>query len=39
MILKAIIDGLAGQAAVGIRPDREKLVNDGLSTLLHGLLA
>ena len=39
MILKAIIDGLAGQAAIGIRPDREKLVNDGLSTLLHGLLA
>ena len=38
-ILKAIIDGLAGQAAVGIRPDREKLVNDGLSTLVHGLLA
>lgn len=39
MILKAIIDGLAGQAAIGIRPDRDKLVNDGLSTLLHGLLA
>ncbi len=39
MMLKAIIDGLAGQSAIGIRPDRERLVNDGIQLILHGLLA
>lgn len=39
MMLKAIIDGLAGQSAIGIRPDREKLVVDGIQLLLRGLLA
>jgi AcrR family transcriptional regulator len=38
-MLKAIIDGLAGQSAVGIRPDRDALVKDGVSVLLHGILA
>jgi len=39
MMLKAIIDGLAGQSAIGIRPDRDRLVNDGIQLLLYGLLA
>jgi AcrR family transcriptional regulator len=39
MLLKAIIDGLAGESAVGIRPDRERLLNDGIQVLLHGMLA
>lgn len=38
MMLKAIIDGLAGQSAIGIRPDRDKLVTDGIQMLLHGIL-
>ncbi len=37
-MLKALIDGLAGQSAIGLRPDRELLSNDGISFLLHGLL-
>ncbi len=38
-LLKALIDGLAGQSAIGIRPDRETLLRDGLPLVLHGLLA
>lgn len=38
MVLKALIDGLAGQSAVGVRPDVERLSNDGLRMLLMGLL-
>ncbi len=39
MLLKAFIDGLAGQSAIGIRPDREALLKDGVGLILHGLLA
>lgn len=38
-MLKALIDGLAGQSAVGVRPDVDRLSRDGLRVLLHGLLA
>jgi len=38
LMLKALIDGLAGQSAVGVRPDVERLSNDGLRMLLMGLL-
>ncbi len=38
MMLKAFIDGLAGQAAVGIRPDVERLSTDGVRLILEGLL-
>lgn len=38
-MLKAVIDGLAGQSAVGIRPDRERLATDGIQMILYGLLA
>jgi len=38
-LLKAIVDGLAGQSAVGFRPDRERLSTDGIRMLLSGLLA
>jgi len=38
-MLKAIIDGMAGQSAIGIRPDRERLLNDGIQMILHGILA
>jgi AcrR family transcriptional regulator len=37
-ILKAMIDGLAGQSAIGIRPDPNRLQGDGLEVLLRGLL-
>jgi len=37
-ILKALIDGFAGQSAIGVRPDKEKLANDGIGMILHGLL-
>ncbi|MFZ5481487.1 MAG: TetR/AcrR family transcriptional regulator [Myxococcota bacterium] len=37
-MLKALIDGLAGQSAVGVRPDVERLSTDGLRFILHGLL-
>lgn len=37
-MLKAIIDGLAGQSAVGARPDVERLTSDGIRLLLFGLL-
>lgn len=38
-MLKAIIDGMAGQSAVGIRPDRERLLTDGIQMILYGILA
>lgn len=37
-MMKAIIDGLAGQSAVGARPDVERLTTDGIRLLLFGLL-
>lgn len=38
MVLKALIDGLAGQSAVGVRPDVQRLSTDGLRLILQGLL-
>ena len=38
-LLKAMIDGMAGQSAIGIRPDRERLLGDGLNLILRGILA
>ncbi len=38
MMLKAFIDGLAGQAAVGIRPDVRRLSTDGVRLILEGLV-
>ncbi len=38
LFLKAFIDGLAGQSAVGMRPDADRLATDGLRVLLQGLL-
>jgi AcrR family transcriptional regulator len=38
-LFKALIDGLAGQAAIGIRPDRERLTSAGIDTILRGILA
>lgn len=39
LMLKAVIDGIAGQAAVGIRPDVQRLSTDGVRLLLEGLVA
>lgn len=36
-LLKAFIDGLAGQSAVGIRPDVERLSTDGIRLIFQGL--
>jgi AcrR family transcriptional regulator len=38
-MLKAMIDGMAGQSAIGIRPDRDRLLGDGLQMILRGILA
>ncbi|MEQ1569133.1 MAG: TetR/AcrR family transcriptional regulator, partial [Myxococcota bacterium] len=38
-MLKALIDGMSGQSAIGIRPDRERLMTDGITFVLYGLLA
>jgi AcrR family transcriptional regulator len=38
LVLKALIDGLAGQSAVGVRPDVERLSTDGVRLILQGLL-
>ncbi len=38
-LLKAMIDGMAGQSAIGIRPDRDRLAGDGLNLILRGILA
>lgn len=37
-ILKALIDGLAGESAIGLRPDRERLAGDGIQVILSGIL-
>lgn len=37
-LLKAIIDGMAGQSAIGIRPDKERLLSDGIQMILYGIL-
>ncbi len=38
LFLKAFIDGLAGQSAIGMRPDTDRLASDGLRVLLYGLM-
>jgi len=38
-MLKAMVDGMAGQSAIGIRPDKERLMADGIQLILHGILA
>lgn len=38
-LFKAMIDGLAGQAAIGIRPDEQRLTTSGIETILYGILA
>ncbi|MFT4625455.1 MAG: AcrR family transcriptional regulator [Myxococcota bacterium] len=38
IMLKAMIDGLAGQSAIGIRPDPQMLLGGGVDLLLRGLL-
>ena len=38
-MLKAIIDGMAGQSAIGLRPDRDRLLGDGIGMILNGILA
>ena len=30
--------GLAGQSAIGIRPDKERMLSDGINLILHGIL-
>ena len=37
LILKAFVDGMAGQAAIGIRPDVKRLSTDGIRLILDGL--
>lgn len=37
MLLKAMVDGLAGQSAIGIRPDVRRLSTDGIRLILEGL--
>jgi AcrR family transcriptional regulator len=37
LMLKALVDGLAGQSAVGIRPDMGRLSTDGIRLILEGL--
>ncbi len=36
-LLKAFVDGLAGESAVGIRPDVERLSTDGIRIIFEGL--
>jgi AcrR family transcriptional regulator len=38
-MLKAMIDGFAGQAAIGVHPDRQRLVTEGFQMILRGVLA
>jgi len=38
-ILKAMIDGFAGQAAIGMPPSPDRILGDGVQMLLQGLLA
>jgi AcrR family transcriptional regulator len=37
-LFKAMIDGLAGQAAIGIRPDKDRMAGSGINAILHGIL-
>lgn len=37
-MLKAMIDGFAGQAAIGVEVDRERLISDGFKMILRGIL-
>ena len=39
LMLKAVIDGLGGQSAIGERPDVARLSTDGIRLLLEGLLS
>ncbi len=39
VMLKAFIDGVAGQAAIGVRPDVERLTTDGIRLVMYGLAA
>ena len=36
--LKALVDGLAGQSAIGVRPDTEGLLSHGVDMIWHGIL-
>ncbi len=38
-LLKALVDGLAGQSAIGLRPDAQRLAGDGIQAILQGILA
>lgn len=38
-LFKAMIDGLAGEAAIGIRPDPEHMASAGIDAILHGIVA
>lgn len=38
-LLKAMIDGFAGQAAIGLTPDRDRLTTEGFRTILRGIVA
>ncbi len=38
-LLKALIDGMAGQSAIGIRPNKERLSSNGIELILRGILA
>ena len=38
-MLKAIIDGFAGQFAIGVRPEPQQLLNGGVQFVLHGILS
>ncbi len=37
LLLKAFVDGLAGQSAIGIRPDVKRMSSDGIRIILDGL--
>lgn len=38
-LLKALIDGVGGQAAIGVAPDQTRLATEGFRTILRGILA
>ncbi len=38
-MLKAMIDGFAGESAIGVRPDTLALKTDGINLILNGILA
>jgi hypothetical protein len=39
LVLKAYMDGLTAQSAIGLRPDVGRLAGDGIKLLMDGLLA